>query len=170
MFLGHDDLLLNSDDFKDCSVVFKPETWEREGILTEQWSDRVMVRQTERGRQIPWLCGCCGILGLVERSSSPSHVCFGHLCKTEICSSSLPACALLQQQTIGVKHYSGTITHHEPAATRPCCSQQLVSKPIIIRLLPQSTAKWIFMIRWQWLLFIYLFFTRDNHLSAHYLP
>lgn len=59
-----------------------------------------MVRQTERGRQIPWLHGCCGILGLVERSSSPGHVCFGRLCKGEICSSSLPAFALLQQQTI----------------------------------------------------------------------
>lgn len=59
-----------------------------------------MVRQTERGRQIPWLHGCCGILGLVERSSSPGHVCFGRLCEGEICSSSLPAFALLQQQTI----------------------------------------------------------------------
>lgn len=81
-----------------CSGVFNLK------LEKEREFDR--VRQSngeadrERGRRIPWLRGRCGILGLVERSSSPGHVCFGRLCKGEICSSSLPAFALLQQQTI----------------------------------------------------------------------
>lgn len=54
-----------------------------------------------------------------------------------------------------VRRYSGTITHHEPAASLPRRIQQLISKPIIIGLSPQSTAKWIVMIRWQWLDFFF---------------
>lgn len=118
IFLCHLNIILNANNFNDLEWPVQEHLklkLEKEREI--EW-DRVMVRQTERGRQIPWLCACCGILGLVERSSSPGHVCFGHLCEGEICSSSHPAFALLQQQTI----QWGTTT-----ALSHTMSQQLLS-------------------------------------------
>lgn len=133
MFFRHVDLVLKTD-FNDLKWHVKAweRMWEREKQRDLSEWDRVMVRQTERGRQIPWLHGCCGILGLVERSSSPGHVCFGRLCKGEICSSSLPALTLLQQQTIqwgATAALSHTISQQllSPATVNSSSQSQLLS-------------------------------------------
>lgn len=167
MFLSHINLLLDTDYTDDLK-------WDIQGVFNlklekEREFDR--VRQTERGRQIPWLRGCCGILGLVERSSSPGHVCFGRLCKGEICSSSLPAFALLQQQTIqwdATAALSHTMSQQllSPAAASRSSQSQLLSD--YHRRAQQSEFLW--SCDNDYFFFQSQNFTWDNSLQAYDLP